>query len=136
MTPLAQQRRLAEFATILGDYKLAIPIWEVVRKEGKGGSVSIETPYVFEGPRAHRNRKSQEILPLLLAASPAVGLHSKHAITSLNTSHPASMLVTALSYTVRWDAGITKQDFLSRELEGERWLVWAAGSVRSPHRML
>jgi hypothetical protein len=42
VTPLAQQRRLAEFATILGDYKLAIPIWEVVRKEGKGGSVSIE----------------------------------------------------------------------------------------------
>jgi hypothetical protein len=45
------------------------------------------------------------------------------------------MLVTALSYTVRWDAGITKQDFLSRELEGERWLVWAAGSVRFSHTM-
>ncbi|KAF9650034.1 hypothetical protein BDM02DRAFT_3185724 [Thelephora ganbajun] len=107
-TPLAQQRRLAEFATILGDYKLAIPIWEVVRKEGKGGS---------------------EILPLLLTASPAVGLHAKHAIGSISTSYPASMLVTALVYTVRWDVGITKQDFLSRELEGERWLVWAAGSA-------
>ena len=45
MTPLAQQRRLAEFATILGDYKLAIPIWEVVRKEGKGGSVSTNASY-------------------------------------------------------------------------------------------
>lgn len=40
------------------------------------------------------------------------------------------MLVTALAYTMRWDTGITKQEFLSRELEGERWLVWAAGSVR------
>ena len=49
---------------------------------------------------------------------------------SINTSYPASVLVTALAYTVCWDVGITKQDFLSRELEGERWLVWAAGSVR------
>ena len=67
---------------------------------------------------------------MLLTVSPAVGLHAKHAITSINTSYPASVLVTALAYTVRWDVGITKQDFLSRELEGERWLVWAAGSVR------
>ena len=50
---------------------------------------------------------------------------------SINTSYPASVLVTALAYTARWDVGITKQDFLSKELEGERWLVWAAGSVRS-----
>ena len=34
-----EQRRLAEFATILGDYKLAISVWETLRKEGKGGSV-------------------------------------------------------------------------------------------------
>jgi len=61
-----------------------------------------------------------------------VGLHAKHAITSISASYPASMLVTALEYTARWDVGITKQDFLSRELEGERWLVWAAGSVRFP----
>ena len=59
-----------------------------------------------------------------------MSLHAKHAITSINHSYPASVLVTALEYTVRWDVGITKQDLLSRELEGERWLVWAAGSVR------
>ena len=35
-----QQRRLAEFATILGDFKLAVNVWESLRKEGKGGSVS------------------------------------------------------------------------------------------------
>ena len=67
----------------------------------------------------------------MLAAGPAVGLHAKHAITSINTNYPASMLITALAYTVRWDLGITKQDFLGKELEGERWLIWAAGSVRS-----
>ena len=41
-----QQRRLAEFATILGDYKLAISVWETLRKDGRGGSVSyiVSTP--------------------------------------------------------------------------------------------
>lgn len=38
--PPSQLRRLAEFATILGDYKLAINVWESLRKENKGGSVN------------------------------------------------------------------------------------------------
>lgn len=38
--PPSQQRRLAEFATILGDFKLAITVWEALRKDSKGGSVS------------------------------------------------------------------------------------------------
>jgi len=37
--PLSQQRRLAEFATILGDLKLALSVWETLKKDGKGGSV-------------------------------------------------------------------------------------------------
>jgi hypothetical protein len=37
------QRRLAEFATILGDFKLAVTVWESMRKEGRGGSVGIFT---------------------------------------------------------------------------------------------
>lgn len=37
--PPSQLRRLAEFTTILGDYKLAISVWESLRKENKGGSV-------------------------------------------------------------------------------------------------
>lgn len=42
--PPSQQRRLAEFATILGDLKLAITVWEALRKESKGGSVSSIAP--------------------------------------------------------------------------------------------
>jgi hypothetical protein len=37
--PPSQQRRLAEFATILGDLKLAVNVWETLKKDGKGGSV-------------------------------------------------------------------------------------------------
>jgi hypothetical protein len=37
--PPTQQRRLAEFATILGDLKLAVSVWETLKKDGKGGSV-------------------------------------------------------------------------------------------------
>ena len=40
LSPPSQLRRLAEFATVLGDYKLAIMVWEALRKENKGGSVS------------------------------------------------------------------------------------------------
>lgn len=40
---VTQQRRLAEFATVLGDYKLAITVWETLRKDSKGGSVSISS---------------------------------------------------------------------------------------------
>jgi hypothetical protein len=37
--PPSQQRRLAEFATLLGDLKLAVSVWEALKKDGKGGSV-------------------------------------------------------------------------------------------------
>jgi hypothetical protein len=37
--PPSQQRRLAEFATILGDLKLAVNVWEALNKDGKSGSV-------------------------------------------------------------------------------------------------
>lgn len=36
-----QQRRLAEFATMLGDFKLAVAVWEALRKETKGASGSV-----------------------------------------------------------------------------------------------
>ncbi|KAL7285211.1 hypothetical protein ACG7TL_000304 [Trametes sanguinea] len=115
-----QQRRLAEFATILGDYRLAISVWETLRKEGKGGS---------------------DILPLLSAPSPALALHADHALSTLRGPQPRQGLpfeapahaqYRALVYAVRWDSGIDRQDFLSSTLEGERWLVKAASSAEEP----
>ncbi|CCM05178.1 uncharacterized protein FIBRA_07387 [Fibroporia radiculosa] len=114
---VTQQRRLAEFATVLGDYKLATTVWENLRKEGRGGS---------------------DILPLLLSPSPALALHVAHAITLLHSlsphayGSPAHAQLRALSFAVRWAIGIDKRDFLSAVLEGERWLVQAAAGVRRP----
>ncbi|KAI0361180.1 hypothetical protein OH77DRAFT_1417397 [Trametes cingulata] len=115
-----QQRRLAEFATILGDYKLAISVWETLRKEGRGGS---------------------DILPLLSAPSPALALHADHALSTLRGPQPrqglgfeapANAQYRALVYAVRWETGIDRQEFLGSTLEGDRWLVKAASSAEEP----
>ncbi|KAI1793952.1 ER-golgi trafficking TRAPP I complex 85 kDa subunit-domain-containing protein [Ganoderma leucocontextum] len=115
-----QQRRLAEFATILGDYKLAISVWEALRKEARGGS---------------------DVLPLLSAPSPALPLHADHAIVTLTGPQPrqttpfevpALAQYRALVYAARWETGIDRQDFLSPLLEGERWLIKAASSAEEP----
>ncbi|CAL1695522.1 unnamed protein product [Somion occarium] len=111
VTMVNQQRRLAEFATILGDFKLAVSVWEALRKESKGGS---------------------DILPLLLSPSPAHALHASNAINALHTQLadvPAQAQLRALVYAVRWDIGIDYVDFLSPILEGDRWLVHAAGNA-------
>ncbi|KAL4070824.1 ER-golgi trafficking TRAPP I complex 85 kDa subunit-domain-containing protein [Scleroderma citrinum] len=111
LPPPSQQRRLAEFATILGDYKLAIGVWESLRKEGKGGS---------------------DILPILLSASPAVPSHVTQALSSIHSSStelPPQAQLQALKISVRWETSIEPNDFLSDTLEGERWLVWAAGNA-------
>ncbi|KAF9270075.1 hypothetical protein L218DRAFT_848836 [Marasmius fiardii PR-910] len=106
--PPPQQRRLAEFATILGDFKLAVSVWESLRKESKGGS---------------------EILPLILSPSPAVQLHVSSAINTLygpSVDPPPHAQLRAIQYAVRWEMGIDSSDFLGDLLEGERWLVWVA----------
>lgn len=119
LPPPSQQRRLAEFATILGDHKLAIGVWESLRKEGKGGS---------------------DILPMLLSPSPATTLHVTQSLSAIFPSAselPAHAQFQALKYAVRWETSISHNDFLSDTLEGERWLVWAAGnSEETPTALL
>ncbi|GAW06029.1 hypothetical protein LENED_007922 [Lentinula edodes] len=110
----SQQRRLAEFATILGDFKLAVTVWETLSKEGKGGS---------------------DILPLLLSPSPAIPLHVANTFATMFTqpTEPfAKVQLRALLCAIRWEVGIDPSDFASELLEGERWLVWAAGSAEEP----
>lgn len=110
-TGVTQQRRLAEFSTILGDVKLATSVWESLRKEGKGGS---------------------DILPMLLAPSPAIQLHASYALSSTGidaTPDPsATTQLRTLTYAARWDVGVAPADLLSDELSGEKWFVWAAGN--------
>ncbi|KAF8640579.1 hypothetical protein AX17_000241 [Amanita inopinata Kibby_2008] len=113
-SPPSQQRRLAEFATILGDFKLAITVWEALRKDGKGGA---------------------DILPILLTPSPAISSYVSNALSSIHPSSselPPKAQLRALVYAVRWAAGIPSSDFLGDILDGERWLVWAAGDTEEP----
>lgn len=49
-----QQRRLAEFATILGDFKLAVSVWEAIRKETKGQYGSVLLFDLLEFSVAHK----------------------------------------------------------------------------------
>ncbi|KAJ7630805.1 ER-golgi trafficking TRAPP I complex 85 kDa subunit-domain-containing protein [Roridomyces roridus] len=111
LPPPPQQRRLAEFATILGDFKLAVAVWEAMRKEGKGGS---------------------EMLPLLLSPSPTIPLHVANALVPSMSEPTAEAQLRALSYAVRWEIGINSADFSGNVLEGDRWLVWAAGNSEEP----
>ncbi|KAG6841941.1 hypothetical protein C0991_005121 [Blastosporella zonata] len=114
LSPPSQQRRLAEFATILGDLKLAVTVWEALRKDGKGGS---------------------DMLAMLLTPSSSLSLHAANALSSmqLQASDPRPHeQLTALKYSVRWEAGISTSDFLNYPVDGERWLVWAAGNSEEP----
>lgn len=45
-----------------------------------------------------------------------------------NEEVPPQAQFRALLHAVRWEAGIPPQEFLNSVLEGERWLVWAAGN--------
>lgn len=105
---LPQHRRLAEFATCLGDIKLATSVWETLRKDGKSGA---------------------EVLPFLLAPTAALATHATSALASLQTvEFRSSHQLQALYHAVRWASGIKGFD----SLDGERWLEMAAGSIEEP----
>lgn len=73
-------------------------------------------------------------MPLLVSPSPALSLHASNAIAALQTvaaDKPALAQLRALTYAVRWEIGVDARDFLGSILEGERWLVQAAGAVRT-----
>lgn len=73
----------------------------------------------------------KEMLPLLLAPSPAIISHVMHALSTIispDAGTSALAQLRALTYAVRWEAGA---DSLASPLEGDRWLVWAASSVRN-----
>lgn len=36
-----------------------------------------------------------------------------------------------LTYAIRWQSGMLLSDFLDNQVDGDRWLSWAAGTVSS-----
>jgi len=72
------------------------------------------------------------MLPILSVPSPALQLHASNALLFADermTELPPHAQLRSLLYAVRWEASIDPRDWLSEDLEGERWLVWAAGNV-------
>ena len=72
----------------------------------------------------------KEILPLVLSPSSVSTTHVMHALSATTSSDAESSALAqlrAVAYAVRWEASA---DFLTSHLEGDRWLVWAASSVR------
>lgn len=70
---------------------------------------------------------------MLLSSSPAIQVHAQNALANIYPPSPelsAHAQLRGLIYAVRWETGIASSEFLSSILEGERWLVWAAGNVR------
>jgi len=69
------------------------------------------------------------ILPLVVSRSPALSLHAQNSLASILSSNevPPQAQFRALLYAVRWEAGIPPHELLNSDIEGERWLIWAAG---------
>ncbi|KAF8309874.1 ER-golgi trafficking TRAPP I complex 85 kDa subunit-domain-containing protein, partial [Cantharellus anzutake] len=107
-------RRLAEFSTILGDYKLASLVWETLRKDFTTGS---------------------DVLPLILAPASSLSVYATAALQLLGLNNEEVSAVSqyrALLYAVRWEIGIPQ--FAS--IDGERWLAMAAGNAEEPFSAL
>ncbi len=107
-------RRLAEFSTILGDYKLASLVWETLRKDSSVGS---------------------DVLPLILAPAAPLSVYATAALQTLGLNNPevlASSQFRAMLYAVRWEIGIPQ----FANIDGERWLAMASGSAEEPFSAL
>lgn len=74
----------------------------------------------------------QDILPLLVSPTVTSKHYAQAALMSINASMmdltPQEQM-RVLLYAARWEAGIAMRELLSDEVEGERWLVWAACNV-------
>ncbi|CAE6431018.1 unnamed protein product [Rhizoctonia solani] len=103
-----QQRRLAEFATFLGDIRLATAVFDTLRKDTS-------------------NTTAADVLPLLLTPSKTLESYAHNALLGARfvgrDPSPSSQL-RALKYAVRWERGIRELNII----EGDQWLVWAAGA--------
>ncbi|KAF8761175.1 ER-Golgi trafficking TRAPP I complex 85 kDa subunit [Rhizoctonia solani] len=103
-----QQRRLAEFATFLGDLKLATTVFDTLRKDTSNASAA-------------------DVLPLLLTPSRMLETYAHNALLGARLigkdPSPSSQL-RALKYAVRWERGIRELNAIG----GDQWLMWAAGS--------
>ncbi|KAH7345279.1 ER-golgi trafficking TRAPP I complex 85 kDa subunit-domain-containing protein [Rhizoctonia solani] len=107
-TDVQQQRRLAEFATFLGDLKLATSVFDTLRKDTS-------------------NTSAADMLPLLLTPSKTLETYAYNALLGARfvgkDPSPSSQL-RALKYAVRWERGIRELN----NIGGSQWLVWAAGA--------
>ncbi|KAJ1311731.1 hypothetical protein OPQ81_010201 [Rhizoctonia solani] len=103
-----QQRRLAEFATFLGDIKLATAVFDTLRKDTS-------------------NTCAADVLPLLLTPSKALETYARNALLGarlVGRDPSPSAQLRALKYAVRWERGIRELNTIG----GDQWLVWAAGA--------
>ncbi len=83
---LNPQRRLAEYATILGDIRLAVAMWDGLRKDTIHGSVRIfYQSHIVELIHGYR-----KFYPFFLPLHPRVRYTSQASLSALNARESAA----------------------------------------------